>query len=64
MVISREAVEARIADLSKREQALRADLNAVIGALQDCGYWRAQLEKVDADDLPEAPTARDQADPG
>ena len=33
MVISKEMIEARIAELVKREQALRADLNAVVGAL-------------------------------
>lgn len=52
MVISKEAIEARIAELVKQEQALRADLNAVVGALQDCGYWKAMLEKEDADHLP------------
>jgi len=45
MVISKEAIEARIAELVKHEQALRADLNAVVGALQDCAYWKAQLEQ-------------------
>ena len=57
-VISKEVIEARIADLIKREQALRADLNAVTGALQDCGYWMAQLEKPDGSDIPETPDSR------
>ena len=44
MVISKEVIEARIVELIKREQTLRADLNAVTGAIQDCGYWKALLE--------------------
>ena len=51
MVIDMQAIEARIAELVKQEQALRADLNAVMGALQDCGYWKAMLEKENDDHL-------------
>ena len=52
MLISKEVIEARIAELIKREQALRADLNAVTGAIQDCGYWLEQLKQAtDVTDL-------------
>ena len=50
MAIDKETIEARIAELIKREQALRADLNAVIGAIQDCNYWKAALEKPEVVD--------------
>tara|TARA_R110000868_G_scaffold410205_2_gene697602 strand:- start:1017 stop:1184 length:168 start_codon:yes stop_codon:yes gene_type:complete len=43
MDISQENIQARIAELVKQEQALRADLNAVLGAIQDCAYWQKQL---------------------
>jgi hypothetical protein len=43
MDISQENIQARIAELVKQEQVLRADLNAVIGAIQDCAYWQNQL---------------------
>jgi hypothetical protein len=45
MVVSKEAINSRVAELVKKEQELRSELNAVIGAIQDCGYWLAQLDK-------------------
>ena len=61
-MISKEVIEARLAELIKREQALRADLNAVVGAIQDCGDWKAILEKPGVEDcgnLSETPAARE-----
>jgi hypothetical protein len=43
-MINKEAIDSRVAELVKREQELRSELSAVIGAIQDCGYWLAQLE--------------------
>jgi hypothetical protein len=47
MVITKDAINSRVAELVKKEQELRSELNAVIGAIQDCGYWLAQLDKPD-----------------
>jgi hypothetical protein len=47
MVISKEIINSRVAELIKKEQELRSELNAVVGAIQDCGYWMAILDKSD-----------------
>jgi chaperonin cofactor prefoldin len=47
MNISKETINSRVAELVKREQELRSELNAVVGAIQDCGYWLAFLDKAD-----------------
>ena len=47
MVVTKEAINSRVAELVKKEQELRSELNAVSGAIQDCGYWLAQLDKAD-----------------
>jgi hypothetical protein len=48
MGITKDAINSRVAELVKKEQELRSELNAVIGAIQDCGYWLAQLDKPDS----------------
>ena len=50
MEITSELVKARIAQLEKEAGQLRNNLNACLGALQDCGYWLAQLEKQKSQD--------------
>jgi hypothetical protein len=52
MIITKESINSRIAELVKREQELRSELSAVIGAIQDCGYWIAQVTK--SDEVPDA----------
>jgi hypothetical protein len=47
MVITKDSINSRAAELGKREQELRSELSAVIGAIQDCGYWLAQVDKPD-----------------
>ena len=47
MVITKEMLQARAAELQKEAERLRAELNATIGAVQDCGFWLAQLEKAE-----------------
>jgi hypothetical protein len=47
MTITKESINNRVAELVKREQELRSELSAVIGAIQDCGYWNAVLDKPD-----------------
>lgn len=44
MQITREMLQQRAEKLGKHADALRADLSATIGAIQDCGFWLAQLD--------------------
>ena len=44
-MITKDSINSRAAELVKREQELRSELSAVIGAIQDCGYWLAQVDK-------------------
>jgi hypothetical protein len=41
--MNREQIEARKAELLQTQEQLKANLNAVAGALQDCDYWLAQM---------------------
>ncbi len=43
-MITRQHIEKRAAELQKRAEQLQSDLNATLGALQDCGYWLEQLK--------------------
>jgi hypothetical protein len=52
MTITKESINNRVSELVKREQELRSELSAVIGAIQDCGYWGAVLDKPD--EVPDA----------
>ena len=56
-MITREVVMDRVQVLQKQAERLRSDLDATLGALQDCGFWLEQLkqqENTDARHLPEA----------
>lgn len=57
-MITREMVMERVQSLQKQAERLRSDLDATLGALQDCGYWLEQLKQQEAkngSDLPPAP---------
>ena len=41
--MTEEAIAKRKADLAAQAEQLRANLNAIDGALQDCDYWLEQL---------------------
>ena len=45
MVITKELIQLRSAQLQKQAEKLQSDLNATIGAIQDCNFWLAQLDK-------------------
>jgi hypothetical protein len=53
-MITREVIMDRVQSLQKQAERLRSDLDATLGALQDCGYWLEQLkqqENINANDL-------------
>jgi hypothetical protein len=53
-MITREVIMERVQSLQKQAERLRSDLDATLGALQDCGYWLEQLkqpENINASDL-------------
>jgi hypothetical protein len=52
-MITREVIMERAQSLQKQAERLRSDLDATLGALQDCGYWLEQLkqENTDGNDL-------------
>lgn len=50
-MITREIVMERVQSLQKQAERLRSDLDATLGALQDCGYWLKQLENTNGSDL-------------
>jgi len=45
--MTREQIEARLAQLRNDLQQIYANANAVSGAIQDCEYWLAQLDTED-----------------
>lgn len=45
MMITREMIMERAQHLQKQAERLRSDLDATLGALQDCGYWLEQLKQ-------------------
>jgi hypothetical protein len=51
--MNREALEARIAELQKAVDQLHANGNALMGAIQECNHWLAQVDE------PETPAVRD-----
>jgi hypothetical protein len=44
-MITLEMVATRKAALLKELEQTRANTNAIVGALQDCEYWLAQLQE-------------------
>lgn len=47
-MITREIIMERVQSLQKQAERLRSDLDATLGALQDCGYWLEQLKQQEA----------------
>ena len=45
--MTKEQIEARLAELNKELQQLTANANAINGAIQDCEFWLAQLDKAE-----------------
>ena len=43
--MNKEQLIARINLLSQEAEQLRNNLTATVGAIQDCNYWLAELEK-------------------
>jgi prefoldin subunit 5 len=46
-MITREIIMERVQHLQKQAERLRSDLDATLGALQDCGYWLEQLKQLE-----------------
>lgn len=56
-MITKELVIIRANELKKQAETLRSNLDATLGAIQDCGFWLKKLdemEKQNAGDLPQA----------
>jgi hypothetical protein len=47
--MDRDRILARITELEAQADKLKADLNAVGGALQDCQFWLSELDAAPAD---------------
>ena len=47
--MTRELVEQRIAQLEQDEKVVWANLNAILGAIEDCKYWLRQYQFTDAE---------------
>ncbi len=49
-MITRETIEARLAELRAQREQMIANLNAIGGAIQDCEFWLSELEKAEETD--------------
>lgn len=47
MHLTKEMLAARATELQKQAESLKAQLNAVVGALRECDYWQALLDKAE-----------------
>ena len=47
--MNREAIGKRLAALKEQLKQVEANGNALVGAIQDCEYWLAELEKAEAE---------------
>jgi hypothetical protein len=45
MEITTDSINSRKKDLITQSENLKATLSATIGAIQDCDYWLAELDK-------------------
>jgi hypothetical protein len=43
--MTKETIEKHIIELQKQLEQINANGNAVVGAIQDCNYWLAELDK-------------------
>ena len=46
--MDKEKLEARMAELQQSLKQLEANGNAMLGAIEECKYWLAQLEQEEA----------------
>jgi hypothetical protein len=46
--MDKEKLEARLADLQQSLKQIEANGNAMLGAIEECKYWLAQLEEKEA----------------
>ena len=49
--MDKEAIEKRLAELQKELEQAQANGNAILGAIADCKYWLAVLEKAEVKDV-------------
>lgn len=48
--MDKEAIKKRLAELQKELEQIQANGNAILGAIQDCKYWLAELERMESSD--------------
>ena len=46
--MDKEKIQARLAELKQQLERVTADGNAIVGAIQDCEYWLAQIEQEES----------------
>lgn len=51
--MNKEAIEKRLAELKEQLKSVEANGNALVGAIQDCEYWLAQLNKEEIAEVKE-----------
>ena len=51
--MNKEQLIARINQLSQEAEQIKGNLAATIGAIQDCQYWLAELDKPAEETQPE-----------
>ena len=47
-MITKEMIEARKTELAQSIEQKRAEMNALVGAVQDCNFWLAQIAEQEA----------------
>jgi hypothetical protein len=47
--MDRQTIGKRLATLKEQLKQIEANGNALVGAIQDCEYWLAELEKAEAE---------------
>ena len=58
-MLTKDAIEKRLAMLEKDYESTIANANAISGAIQDCKYWLEQLATVDIKEQGELTTLPD-----
>ena len=47
MALTSKKIQDRLADLKKQLEKAVSNVNALAGAIQDCEFWLAEIEKTD-----------------
>ena len=47
--MDKQTIGKRLANLKEQLKQVEANGNALVGAIQDCEYWLAELDKVEAE---------------